>query len=421
MKVVLCSVFLLFSAWCSAAPTELDFWHSFAGELGNTLQHLVDEFNQTHKDIRVKTQYKGDYLETLTSFAAAKQAGKTPAMVQVFEVGTSYMLHTPDLVQPVDALMAKHHSILLKNRLLPGVANYYTRKGTLQAYPLNVSLPVMFYNVDAMKKIGYNPTVFPSTWQSFEVFLSRLAEKEKSCGYTTAYPAWIHHEVFAGMHHISLKTKKSPSVVFESEEAFQVHWRRLSKWHKKGWMAYGGRNSDATSLFTSGRCATFTQSSGSYESLKAIAPFEVGMTAIPVDSRYRKDTIGAVFGGAAIWVVAQQSEQQQAAVARFLAFMSAPEQQWRWHQMTGYIPMMAPDVFVEYIPSGCDSVLALAYQAFNAPGDRAYNMPINQFRAVLDQALERIFSGQASVREAIHLAQRQMDYRYKRYRQNYHQ
>ena len=68
------------------------FWHGMAGHLGDEVRLLADDFNRSQDEFTIKPVYKGDYTETLTSFAAAFRAHKAPAIVQIFEVGTAIIL-----------------------------------------------------------------------------------------------------------------------------------------------------------------------------------------------------------------------------------------------------------------------------------------------------------------------------------------
>ncbi len=79
------SVFLFFClASLHAATTKITLWHSLAGQLGTELQLLIKGFNDSQADYVIKPIYKGDYIESLTSFAAAFKAHQPPALVQVF-------------------------------------------------------------------------------------------------------------------------------------------------------------------------------------------------------------------------------------------------------------------------------------------------------------------------------------------------
>ncbi len=91
-----------FSLFCFLAhaskPVELILWHGMASHLGDEVRLLAEDFNRSQNEFIITPVYKGDYLETLTSFAAAFRAHRPPALVQVFEVGTAIMLSPPGLL-----------------------------------------------------------------------------------------------------------------------------------------------------------------------------------------------------------------------------------------------------------------------------------------------------------------------------------
>ncbi|MCC5791581.1 MAG: extracellular solute-binding protein [Legionellaceae bacterium] len=409
---------LSFSLWSKAIP--IAFWHSFAGQLGEELHQQIQLFNQTQNEVQIVAQYKGDYIEALSSYAAAKHAGKAPAMVQVFEVGSALMQKTPGLIEPVGSLMADLAYPDLTAALLPAVASFYTQEKVLQAFPLNISLPIMYYNQDALQELGVTEQNFPKTWAEFETLLLTLQEAGYACAYTTAYPAWIHVEVYAAMHDLSFA---DPAVGKDyritQQPALLAHWQRLLRWQRQGLFAYGGRNSDATVLFTSGRCALFSQSSGSLGSLRTMVPFKVGVAALPYDRQWTKGPAQASFGGAAIWVTAHQPLNVRQGIARFLQFLAAPQQQYRWYKRTGYLPMGDRAFYQKMLQSEKDpAFLQLAWNALHKARPTIALLPQNQIRTVLEQSLEAVFSHQLSVQDALAKAEQSIRYRLRRFAQN---
>ena len=53
------------------AQTEIQWWHSMGGALGQALNGLATKFNESQKDYKVVTTYKGSYPESLTAAIAA--------------------------------------------------------------------------------------------------------------------------------------------------------------------------------------------------------------------------------------------------------------------------------------------------------------------------------------------------------------
>ena len=88
------------------AQTEIQWWHSMGGALGEALNELADKFNASQKDYKVVPTFKGTYPESMTAAIAAFRAGNAPHILQVFEVGTATMMAAKGAVVPVAKVMA---------------------------------------------------------------------------------------------------------------------------------------------------------------------------------------------------------------------------------------------------------------------------------------------------------------------------
>src|SRR5205823_10901911 len=74
------------------AQTEIAWWHSMGGALGEQLNALAGKFNDSQKDYKVVPVFKGSYPESMTAAIAAFRAGSAPHILQVFEVGPATMM-----------------------------------------------------------------------------------------------------------------------------------------------------------------------------------------------------------------------------------------------------------------------------------------------------------------------------------------
>ena len=74
------------------AKTEIHFWHAMGGQLGESVNELVRQFNQSQSEYEVKALNKGTYPEVLTAAIAAYRQKNPPHILQVFDVGTQTML-----------------------------------------------------------------------------------------------------------------------------------------------------------------------------------------------------------------------------------------------------------------------------------------------------------------------------------------
>lgn len=418
-RILLRLILLFYSGFLLAKPLEIVMWHSLAGGLGDEVNQLAKAFNQSQPDYAIKPVYKGEYTDSLTSFAAAFRAKKPPAIIQVFEVGTATMLSPGGIIKPVSELMREQNMTLPEADFLPAVWAFYSKAGQLQAMPFNISVPLVFYNADALTRAGWKGKHFPATWQEMERLAVQLKQAGYACAYTSAYPAWIQMESFSALHGLSVVDDRSRAAY--NHPALVHHLARLKSWQTRHYLEYGGRTSDATVLFTSGHCVMFSQSSGSYASMAKLVTFHLGVAPLPIDADVASTRQNNVAGGAALWAVAGQSNTAYRGIALFYAFLARPEVQWRWHQRTGYIPLGLTGIYEPGTQRSAQPTLAIARLDLTKPQKNPfspYRIPLNQIRMINDQALEAIFSGIKSPEQALNDAVARADFVLKRFLRN---
>ena len=82
----------LLAALPAQAQTEIQWWHSMSGQLGEWVNGLAKGFNDSQKNYKVVPIFKGTYPETMVAAIAAFRASNAPHVVQMFEVGTGTMM-----------------------------------------------------------------------------------------------------------------------------------------------------------------------------------------------------------------------------------------------------------------------------------------------------------------------------------------
>lgn len=420
MKYCFFLVYLLFSFSLQAQTQTIIIWHALAGHLGQEFRNISKAFNQSQSNYEIKTIYKGDYVETLTSYAAAFRAAKAPDMVQIMEVGTATMLRPKGVIKPVEQLFNEQKLYLPSTDLIPLVRSFYSVDGKLMAFPLSNSVPVMYYNKEALKKIGYEEKDFPKDWEGLEHLLKTLNEAGFSCGYTSAYPAWILVESFMALHGLSAYDPATQTATYD-QPALVAHFKRLKRWQQLGYFRYGGRSDNATSLFTSGLCPLYSQSSGAYNSLKAIAPFALGISALPIDKQMSQQRHANVVGGAALWVSAGRNAAQEKGIAQFLAFISQTEIQKKWHENSGYLPLGFVGQYATISKNSHHPVISIAEKDLQETGPAITmnnQVPQHQVRAVFEAAMEAMFSDMLSPESALKQAGSKANHLIRRYQRN---
>ncbi|HWK70266.1 sn-glycerol-3-phosphate ABC transporter substrate-binding protein UgpB [Pollutimonas sp. M17] len=390
------------------AATDINFWHSMQGALGERVNGLVNEFNKSQSDYVVHAIYKGAYGESMNAGIAAFRAGNAPDILQVFEVGTATMMYAKGAIQPIQEMSEKAGDPINPADFLGAVAGYYSSSdGKLVSMPFNSSTPVFYYNKDAFKKAGLDPENPPKTWKEVAEAGKKLRAAGLECGYTTSWPSWVQLETFGAWHNTPYASKDNGFGGLDArlqidKPLFVRHMTFLANMSKEGTFTYGGRGDASGALFTSGKCGMFTGSSGNRANIIKTGGFEFGTSSLP----YYDDVKGApqntIIGGASLWVFAKKSPEVYKGVTKFFKFISSPEKAAEWHQGTGYVPVTKAGFeltkksgFYDKNPGTEVAVKQLdATTTENSRGVRLGYLP--QIRDIEDGEMEQIFSGKVT-------------------------
>lgn len=400
-----------FASISAHAATDVTFWHSMEGPLGERVNDIVKDFNASQKDYVVKATYKGNYGESMNAGIAAYRAGQAPDILQVFEVGTATMMYSKGAIVPVQEMAEKAGNPLDPKAFVPGIAGYYSdTNGKLVSMPFNSSTPIMYYNKDLFKKAGLDPEKGPKTYADIEAFGKKLKAAGVECGYTTSWPAWVLIENFAALHNVPYASKDNGFGGLDTRidlhsDAFLKHFEFLSKMSKEGTFTYGGRGDDANALFTSGKCAMFTGSSGSRANILKNGKFEFGVTKLPYYDTVVKAPQNSVIGGASLWVFSKKSPEVYKGVTAFFHYLTKPEVAAKWHQDTGYVPV---------VKAAYDATKASGYYEKNPGTDVPFEQLnvettaqsrgvrlgfLPQIRDIEEGVMESMFGGKVSIKD----------------------
>jgi sn-glycerol 3-phosphate transport system substrate-binding protein len=414
IRKTLIAAVALFCATSVHAQTEIQWWHSMAGALGDRLNELANKFNASQKDYKVVPVYKGTYPESMTAAIAAYRAGNAPHILQVFEVGTATMMAAKGAIVPVYKLMKDADEPFSPKAYLGPVAGYYTDpKGNMLSFPFNSSTVVYYVNKDAFKKAGLDPNKAPKTWKEFVAAAEKLKAAGIACPYTTTWPSWVHIENFSAWHNVPIGTKENglagTDTQFTINSPLHVrHLTMLGDLSKRGMFSYAGRTDQGTAKFVSGECAMFTGSTGSQAAIRRDAKFEWSVNFMP----YWEDVAGApqnsIIGGASLWVMGGKTNNAYKGVAKFFGFLSRPEIQMEWHTGTGYVPityeayeMTKKAGFYSKNPGADVAIKELTNKppTANSKGLRFGNFV--QGREVIEEEMEAVFSGKKEPKAAL--------------------
>ncbi len=398
------------------AQTEIQWWHAMSGPLGEWVNDLAKQYNESQKDYKVVPTFKGTYDESMTAAIAAFRSGNAPHILQVFEVGTATMMASKGAIKPVAEVMKEGGAKFDPKAYISAVAGYYTApNGQMLSFPLNSSTTIFYYNKDAFKAAGLDPNKAPTTWPEVVAAAAKLKANGHKCPFTTSWISWTQLESFSAWHNTLFATQNNGFGGTNARLAFNSplhvrHFDNLANMAKQGLFVYKGRGNVPDAAFPSGECAMLTGSSGLYARVAKDAKFAYGISALP----YYPDVEGApqntVIGGASLWVMSGKKPVEYKGVADFFSFLSKPDVQSASHKRTGYLPITTASYelteksgFYKQNP-GTDVAVT---QMIRKTTDKSRGIRLGNFvqiRTIIDEETEQIWSGKKQPKEALDAA-----------------
>lgn len=331
----------------AVGPTEVTFWHAMSGPLQESLDKIVTDYNNSQDDYIVKAEFQGTYEELLPKLRSVGGTKDAPAIVQVFEVGTKYMIDS-GFIEPMQTFIDKDNYDI--SQLEKNILNYYTVDDQLYSMPFNSSTPVMIYNKDAFKEAGLDPEKAPQTFAEINEAAKKLTNGDMY-GFSMLTYGWFFEQLVAtqgGLYVDNENGRKGTAEksTFNGEEGLRA-FEFLNELNKAGSFGNFGTNwDDIRAAFQTGKVAMYMDSSAGVTNMVNNSPFEVGVAYIPYSEK--ADRHGVVIGGASLWMTKGKSENEQNAAWDFMKYLQTPEIQARWHVETGYFAIN-PSAYEEQV------------------------------------------------------------------------
>ncbi|WP_416148571.1 ABC transporter substrate-binding protein [Salipaludibacillus sp. HK11] len=314
---------------------EIEFWHAMGGGLGDTLEQLVDDYNQSQENYEITAEYQGSYEELLTQFRTVGGTETAPGLVQMFEVGTKYMIESEHITPVQEWIDRDGYDV---SQLEENILSYYQVDGELYSMPFNSSTPALFYNKDMFEDAGLDPENPPRTFTEIKEAAEALTTDD-TYGFSMLGHGWFFEQMIStqGADYVDQDNGRSADAteaLFGGEEGLRVYeW--LNEMNEAETFNYYGRDwDDLRAAFQGEDVAMYMDSSAGTKSAVDNAGFEVGVSFIPHADEI--DPNGVVIGGASVWMANGISEEEQQASWDFMKWFNQPEIQAEWHVNTGY-------------------------------------------------------------------------------------
>mgnify|MGYP005835631217 CR=1 FL=1 len=380
-------------------PIKLTFWNYWDGKNGETIQALVDRYNEEHPDVEIQNVFVG-WGELLPKLQLAVAGGDKPDLAAADMVWMPYLAKSGALI-PLNTFIET--SGVAIDDFYPALLNVNTYDDQVYGLPVSTNNLELFINTDRFAAAGLDPDTPPTTWAELKDYAVQCAKPDEGVVGIELYTqpgeglTW-QFQVYLWQAGGDFLTEDLTQAAFNSEAGLQAlqFWLDL--------IDSGAYTISDWGLFGQGQACMVMDGSWMVGIWAETAPFEWTTAKMP----YPEDGEPATnMGGEHIFIMSDDEARQQAAWD-FINWFTSPEIQLEWDMETGFMPVR-------------DSVATNAdYQAWiqeNEPRlmpfvemqQYAHNRPpVEQYSELSDvfsAMLERAIYGQMSPEEALSAAE----------------
>jgi sn-glycerol 3-phosphate transport system substrate-binding protein len=326
---------------------DVTFWHAMSGTNGQTLQKLVDQFNQQNTGkIKVTLNYKGQYDTALAAYKNASPQQR-PDLMQMYDIGTRYMIDSKSVIPMQSFIDADHYDV---SDIQPNIAGYYTVDKKLYSMPFNTSMPLLYINREAFAKAGLDPNKPPMTLEEIMADAQKIKAtpgETVQYGFGATLYGWFVEQWNAVANQTVCdanngRTGRATKVTLATDTNIKLvqWWQQMVNQGLA--MKLDSNTENGDNAFSSGTVAIGLESTGSLGSFTKGAaasknPFTVATGYFPkVNSG---DAAGPIIGGASLWAVNSGDTAKERAGWELVKFLASKQSQVTWHTSTGYFPI----------------------------------------------------------------------------------
>ncbi len=329
----------LSAACVHAEPVnEIVFWHSMTESAGESLEGLVDEFNQTvgaEKGIHVTAVYQGAYTDAVTKMNSMLSSGDTESLPDVMQLDATgkVVYSAAETAYTVDELLGDVPGTDLAD-ILPSALMNWNLDGVQLGVPFATSTTVTYYNKTVLDSLGIPA---PETLQDIG------AVKAAAGDGVTVYAAvpntptlnnWLGQLGSDLVNHHNGSQGTADALACVDNGALLTFLRAWKDLYLTGALDNADASSDA---FAAGQLLVMTSSSSKVSSLigKIGGRFEMGVSAYPRVNAQASP--GATVSGSCL-VMFDHGDARRHSAWELVSFLTGASAQVTFAMDTGYIP-----------------------------------------------------------------------------------
>ncbi|MFX3632388.1 MAG: ABC transporter substrate-binding protein [Candidatus Pristimantibacillus sp.] len=397
---------------------ELSFYFPVAvgGPITSLIDKLAEDFHKENPAITIKPTYAGSYQDTMTKVVTAVQGGNSPDLAVLLSTELYSLLE----MNAIEDLTPRFNTEYFNGFYDAFMGN--TRSGdTVWSVPFQRSTIVLYYNKDMFKAANLDPEKAPANWSELKDYASKLTLKDGAGAVSqwgleipsTGYQYWML-QALSLQSGTNIVSKDGTEVFFNKPEVkealkFYTDLGRSDKVMPEGVLEWATVPSD----FISGKTAMMFHTTGNLTKVKKDAQFNFGVSFLPANKSF-----GSPTGGGNLYVFKNIPEENKAAAAKFIEFLTQPERVAQWSMDTGYVgttkAAYETDILKKYVTEFPQA--AVARDQMDYADSELSTYQNGQITKLFNDNIQAALLGNMTPDEALDKSQQQADDILKKYR-----
>ena len=334
----------------ASGPVTIDFWHSETAAIETALQGLIDRFNASQDEVKVRLVFQGSSDQLILKLVTALRGGDVPALVELADVDTQVMVDSGGAAPVQEFVDAEGYDL---SDFDEKAVQYYTVDDDLYAVPFAIAVPMLFYNKIPFQEVGLDAEKPPLTLDDVRAYSEKLFKVDGSgnvvrSGISLDIQAWYldltlaeHGDLYVNNN--NGRDGRATEAVFNGPtgQAFFRWWEEMVD---KGLAFNVGRNPSGADTFLAVASGRAAMTVGSSQALRTVLDaLEAGVQGVEMGV----GPFPGVAGGTgkpgifsrALWVLNKRPEAEQQAAWKLARWLAEPEQQAELFAGSGYLPV----------------------------------------------------------------------------------
>jgi len=325
----------------AAQTADITFYYPVAvgGPVTKIIDGLAADFMKDNPGIKVTPIYAGTYQETIVKALTAVKSGEPPQTAILLSTDM-FTLIDEDAVIPFDDFIKTAEDKAWLASFFPAFMLNSRTGGKTWGIPFQRSTIVLYWNKEAFKEAGLDPNKPPANWTEQVEFARKLTKRDAGSHVTqwgiqvpsSGFPYWLF-QGFTTQNDVLLMNEAGTQTYFDKPAVIEAlqYWVDLGQKHRvmaPGVIEWGTTPKD----FFERKTAMMWTTTGNLTNVRNNAKFDFGVAMLPAGKRR-----GSPTGGGNFYLFKKTTPAQQAAVLKFVKWITSPERAAQWGIDTGYV------------------------------------------------------------------------------------